>query len=285
MKPQDIEVMKIFFRDQMTYVIKIHKELQKEDEKDYSTHYRRVNKLWKQGFLQSIEKVRDKEGQPKYYSLTFKGLLALFCDKNINILDVMKRVRQVFEEENEEYLSIFSDDSFRQTFNQIWNKSIQHWIKIQAKSGVDLSTTKNLDIMRAFTQNMLLGTPEIFKTLTPEAILKIAEFYKKTNMPLIEKYQIGYCELTLKINLPIINFNNISSSFAENLQKNNWQQAKSILENAAKSKEQINYWLKCRNFERTQDGDRKCSIGEECVYRNFLLCPKVRESITNFLKD
>lgn len=275
LKPDDIKILNIFFRDRVAYVDKIKNEL---GEKDYSTYHRRIRNLWKQSFLKSEGKDRVK-GQPRFYSLTFKGLLALLCDENISISHVIEAAKQVFHEESEGYLSILSNVLDQQTLSRVWNSSFQYWMKTQAKSKVDLSNVKNFNIIQSFTQNMLVGIPEVFRALNPTAISKVVELYKKLSFSPFDKYPVGHCELTLKLNLPIIDFGKIEKIFAENLYRNNWQQAKTILENAVKEKSQITYWLRCTHFIQTPNGERKCAIGEDCAYRNFLLCPKVKESI------
>ena len=101
----------------------------------------------------------------------------------------------------------------------------------------------------------------------------------------LEVYPIGLLRLTIYVRRPLIDWERMKHRFAEKLYQNNWQLAKTVLENAFKEKRQAEYRLSCSQRIQTQNGERKCVIGDECTYRESLLCPKVKRSIQNFLKS
>jgi len=277
LKLVDFRILSVFWRDRITNADRISKEL---GGKVYTTYNRRVRRLAKFGFLKN-EGTESEKGEPRFYSLTFKGILAILCNENINPVDVMERTKEVFQNEPDNYLQLTSP----QILGPLWQSTVEHWLETQAKTRVDLSLTPNTNIIHSFAQTILIGVPEVIKTINPTTLSQLASVFSKITPPRLETYAIGYCELGLRMNLPLIDFEKMKKPFAESLYKNMWQDARSILERTIREKPQLDYWLRgCVHFIQTQNGQQKCHVGTDCDYhQNCLACPKVRESIQQFL--
>lgn len=278
LKPTDIKILNIFFRDGITYVERISDELGEKHRTSYSRH---VQKLLRKHFLKKARKERAK-GDPQLYSITTKGLLVLLFNKNVSFIDVSKKMQQTF---TEEYDNLFGDLD-PNIVNEVWKSSVIRWLETQAKTRVNLSKTHTLDIVRSIAQTVVMKIPDILRTLDRTTISKTADIYKRLAryIPIFETYPIGHCDLLLKLNLPMLNFKDIEQQFTEYLYQNEANRAKTLLENALKSKSQITYHLRCKHFIWNQNGKKKCAISNDCSYTNFLLCPKVKESLESALK-